>query len=88
MVGLKERAMEKKRGGKGAVYVTKPQSHAHFRVRKGIQWDPKITQYDNGQIILRKHDKSAYGMIIMYFTCTLQSANKLVSAVIVANNQK
>ncbi len=88
MVGLKERAMEKKRGGKGAVYVTEPQSRAHFRVGKGIQWDPKITQYDNGQIILRKHDKSAYGVIIMYFTCTLQSANKLVSAVIVANNQK
>lgn len=81
MVSLKERATEKKRGGKGAVYVTEPQSCAHFSIGKGIRQDPKITQYDNGQIILRKHDKLAYGVIIMYFMCTLQSANKLISAV-------
>ncbi len=82
MGGLKERATEKKRGGKGAVYATKPQSHAHFRVGKGMRRDPKITQYKIGRIRIGKYDKSAYGVIIRYFPCTLSSANKLVYAVI------
>ncbi len=81
MVGLKERARERKRGGKGAVYVTKPQSRPRFRVGKRTLWDPKITQYENSWIMVGKPDKSAYGVIIMYFPCTLSSANKLVSAV-------
>ena len=81
MVGLKERARERKRGGKGAVYVTKPQSRPRFRVGKRTLWDPKITQYENSWIMVGKPDKSAYGVIIMYFPCTLSSANKLISAV-------
>jgi hypothetical protein len=43
--------------------------------------DPKITRYENSQIRVGKYFKSAYGVIIMYFPCTLSSANKLVYAV-------
>jgi len=73
--------MKKKRGGKGVVYVTVPQSHAHFRVEKGTWWNSKITQYEIGQSRVRKYDKSAYSVIIRYFLYTLSSTNKLVYAV-------
>ncbi len=83
MIGLKERAIKRKREGKGAVYMTKPQSRPRFRDRKRTVQDPKITRYENNRIRVGKHDKSAYGVIIMYFWCTLSSANNLVFAVIV-----
>ena len=37
--------------------------------------------YENGWIRVRKHDKSAYAVIIMDFPCTLPYANKLIYAV-------
>ncbi len=43
--------------------------------------DPKIMWYENGQIRVRKHDKSAYAVIIMDFPCTLPYTNKLIYAV-------
>lgn len=81
MIRLKERASDRKRGGKGAVYMTEPQSRPCFRVRKRALWDPKFTRYENCQIRVGKYCKLAYGVIIMYFLCTLSSANKLVYAV-------
>jgi hypothetical protein len=71
MVGLKKRARNRKRGRKGAVYMTEPQSRPRPRVGKRVRRDPKITQYENGRIRVRKYVKSAYGVIIMYFPCTL-----------------
>jgi len=81
MVSLKEGVMKKKRVRKCVVYVPEPQSRPHLRVRKCLWQDPKIIWYENSWIMVGKPDKSVYGMIIMYFTCTLHSANKLVSAV-------
>ena len=81
MIGLKERAIKRKREGKGAVYMTEPQSRPHFRDRKCTVQDPKITWYENNWIRVGKHDKSAYGVIIMYFRCTLSSTNNLIFAV-------
>src|SRR5260370_40435402 len=86
MVSLKEGATKKKRVRKCAVYVQKPQSRPQRRVRKCSWQDPKIIQYENSWIMVGKPDKSAYGVIIMYFTCTLHSANKLVSALIVIHS--
>ena len=67
MVSLKEGAMKKKRVRKCAVYVPEPQSRPHLRVRKCLQQDPKIIRYENSWIMVGKPDKSAYGVIIMYF---------------------
>jgi hypothetical protein len=82
MIGLEERARKKKRVGKGAVYKTKPQSRPQHRVGKCTRWDPKITRKENSRIRVRKHDRSAYGVKIMYFPHALSSAKKHVSAVI------
>ena len=84
MVRLKERARKRKRGWKGRVYLTEPQSRPQLRVRKHTPRDPKITWYENNQIRVGKYDKSAYGVIIMYFPLALPFANKLIHAVSVA----
>ncbi len=59
MVRLKERETKKKRGGKGVVFESEPQSRPRFRVRKQTQSDPKITKYENNRISVGKPDKSA-----------------------------
>jgi hypothetical protein len=81
MIGLKGSTRKKKRGGKGVVYMTESQSRPQLRVGKRTLWDPKITWYENGWIRVRKHDKYAYGVIIMYLPRTLPFANKLISTV-------
>ena len=86
-VSLKEQAREKKRRRKGADYVTETQSRPCFWDGKCTLCDPKITWYENNRIRVGKHDKSAYGVIIMYFRCTLSSANNLVFAVTVQRSE-
>ena len=54
MIGLKNGARKRKRGGKGAVNKIESQSRPHLRVGKGTPRDPKITQYENSQIRVRK----------------------------------
>jgi hypothetical protein len=81
MFGLKKREVKRKRGGKRSVYMTEPQSRPRNLVSKRTLQDPKITRYENSQIKVRKYDKSAYGVIIIYFPCTLFFANNLVYAV-------
>jgi hypothetical protein len=44
MFGLEKGARVRKRGGKGAVYMTESQSRPQFKVGKRTSWDPKITQ--------------------------------------------
>jgi hypothetical protein len=81
MFGLKKREVKRKRGGKRSVYMTEPQSRPRNLVSKRTLQDPKITRYENSQIKVRKYDKSAYGVIIIYFPCTLSFANNLVYVV-------
>ena len=85
MSGLKKREVKRKRGGKRSVYMTEPQSRPRNLVSKRTLQDPKITRYENSQIKVRKYDKSAYGVIIIYFPCTLSFANNLVYAVSTLN---
>jgi hypothetical protein len=44
MFELKKGARIRKRGGKGAVYMTESQSRPQLKVGKCTSWDPKITQ--------------------------------------------
>jgi len=44
MIGFEERVRKKKRGRKGMVYATEPQSRPHLYVGKCARSDPKITR--------------------------------------------
>lgn len=83
MIGFIGRVREEKWGRKGTENAAEPLSIHQLRVRKCLKWDQKITQYENSQIKVGKYNKSAYGVIIMYFQCTLSYTQKLVYAVIV-----
>ncbi len=43
------------------------------RVGKRTLYPPRITQYENGRIMVGKHDKSAYGVIIYFNRSTMNA---------------
>ena len=62
---IKGENSRKEEGKKRHGLLIEPQRRAQLRVRKGTQMDPKSTRYENGQIRVRKPDKSAYTVIII-----------------------